>query len=154
MTNTRPNRSSSSSLRRWTDFFRDRPVGVNCQNGFVVFDRDGNVKLVEHHPGQKSPTICDGYYEPWPKLPVGSLLSKFFNVLPYNDPEQGEKHSLIRKCLVWRSPVSLLVYPNPRRSSCPAAAPTMARADCLTCWKDWYRVIRMSVRTSSTTRTL
>jgi hypothetical protein len=32
------------------DYFQDRPLGVNCQNGFVIFDKDGNVSLIEHHP--------------------------------------------------------------------------------------------------------
>jgi phage/plasmid-associated DNA primase len=79
------------------DFFRDRPMGVNCQNGFVVFDRDGSITLVEHHPGQKCRTVCNGNYEPISRLPADSLLRKFLSVLPYNDPEQAEKHLLIQE---------------------------------------------------------
>jgi putative DNA primase/helicase len=79
------------------DFFRDRPLGVNCQNGFVVFDRDGNVSLIEHHPSQKSRTICNGGYERSHGLPPDSLLRQFFALLPYNDPEQHEKHRLIQE---------------------------------------------------------
>ena len=79
------------------DFFSDRPLGVNCQNGFVRFDKEGNVNLVEHHPGQKCRTICSGNYEPCSGLPAGSLLRKFFSVLPYDDPQQAEKHLLIQE---------------------------------------------------------
>jgi hypothetical protein len=83
------------------DFFRDRPLGVNCKNGFVVFDKEGIVNLVDHHPGQKCRTICSGNYEPCSGLPAGSLLRKFFSVLPYDDPEQAQKHLLIQEN-VWR----------------------------------------------------
>jgi P4 family phage/plasmid primase-like protien len=79
------------------DFFRDRPLGVNCQNGFVVFDREGTIKLVEHDPWQKCRTLCNGNYEPTSRLPAHSLLWKFFSVLPYDDPEQAEKHRLIQE---------------------------------------------------------
>jgi P4 family phage/plasmid primase-like protien len=79
------------------DFFSDRPLGVNCQNGFVVFEKDGNVNLVEHHPGQKCRTICSGSYEPCSGLPAGSLLRKFFSVLPYDHAQQAEKHLLIQE---------------------------------------------------------
>jgi hypothetical protein len=63
----------------------------------LVFDRDGNVSLIEHHQRQKCRTICNGDYEPSARLPHDSLLRQFFALLPYNDPEQDEKHRLIQE---------------------------------------------------------
>jgi hypothetical protein len=115
------------------DFFRDGPLGVNCQNGFVVFDREGNINLVEHNPWQKCRTLCNGDYEPCTRLPADSLLWKFFNVLPYDDREQAEKHLLIQEMFGVAVSVSPLAYHNPRRSRCLAAVPTMAKAGCWIC---------------------
>jgi P4 family phage/plasmid primase-like protien len=80
------------------DFFDGKKPGINLQNGFIEFDRDGTYRLTDHDRMQLSRHVLPGSY--WPgfaKLPPDSLLRRFLDTMFKDDPEAHLKIMLVQE---------------------------------------------------------
>ncbi len=78
------------------EYFSDRPIGVNCRDGFITFDRNGVARIAEHHPDQRQLFVLDARWRPGPViLPEDSLLAILLDRSFRGDADGSEKASIL-----------------------------------------------------------
>ena len=77
------------------DFFKNPPLGINCQNGFIALDKSGDARLIEHSPSQARRDVLEVSWHQERVQSDADLLNKLFNGCFGGNPEAHEL-----KCLV------------------------------------------------------
>lgn len=77
------------------DFFAERVVGINCANGFIRFDEEGEPNIVAHADKHRQRHVLPGRWQPGSTALDGSMLDGFFARCFLRDPEVREKVDLL-----------------------------------------------------------
>src|SRR6202007_2380531 len=82
------------------DFFAASAVGINCQSGFLVFDRGGQVRVLPHDPQHRACHVWPGSWDPkYDDVefvpPPGSLLEGLLNGSFFGDGDAIQKQDLL-----------------------------------------------------------
>ncbi|HEX2632514.1 MAG TPA: DUF5906 domain-containing protein [Bradyrhizobium sp.] len=80
-----------SSMLAAPDWFKSVRVGVNCQNGFVVFDEDGTPTLEPHSADHRQRHVLGAEYGATKRTYAGSLFEKLLSGCFFDDPEAEQK---------------------------------------------------------------
>src|SRR5437763_6256311 len=77
-----------------TDWFSEVRVGINCQNGFIEFDKDGETKLVPHDPAYRQRHVLPAEWHGSVGGFEGSLLERLLHDCFKGDDDAHEKIEL------------------------------------------------------------
>jgi phage/plasmid-associated DNA primase len=77
------------------DMFKNVPIGINCKNGFIKFDDQGNPTPTPPNKDNFCLHTLPGTWNPNPPNFKGSLLEKLFNGAFNGDEDKEEKIKLI-----------------------------------------------------------
>jgi phage/plasmid-associated DNA primase len=81
------------------DFFAQRALGINCADGLITFDKNGEPSISGHCPEHRQRHVLPGHWKIGTKgaPPEGSLLETYLKGSFAGDPEADEKIGLLQE---------------------------------------------------------